>query len=92
VRFFTRRSIQRELRQAGFKTVRTHVTGLPLEVLSRGTGGLGGGAVRLLDRAAVAIRPTLFGYQLLYHCETSAAPVLIDEPPPARERDGPAGH
>ncbi|HVA19028.1 MAG TPA: bifunctional glycosyltransferase/class I SAM-dependent methyltransferase, partial [Solirubrobacteraceae bacterium] len=77
VRFFTRRSIERELQRAGFNTVRTAVTGLPLEVIVR-DGGKGRTLLRLLDRAAVSMRPTLFGYQFLYHCEMSPAPV-IDE-------------
>ncbi|MGA2471195.1 MAG: bifunctional glycosyltransferase/class I SAM-dependent methyltransferase [Solirubrobacteraceae bacterium] len=77
VRFFTRRSIERELHAAGLRTVRAHVTGLPLDVLARG-GRPGKRAVSVLDRAAVALFPTLFGYQLLYQCETSPAPVLID--------------
>jgi hypothetical protein len=32
---------------------------------------------------AVSMRPTLFGYQFLYHCEMSPAPVLVDESPTA---------
>ncbi|HXR14194.1 MAG TPA: bifunctional glycosyltransferase/class I SAM-dependent methyltransferase [Solirubrobacteraceae bacterium] len=77
VRFFTRRSIERELARAGFTTVRKQVTGLPLEVIAR-DGGKGRTLLRLLDRAVVALRPTLFGYQFLYHCEMNPAPV-IDE-------------
>ncbi len=79
VRFFTRRSIERELRDAGFKTVRTEVTGVPFDVLARGA-GRGKRLLRAIDRAAVAVRPTLFGYQLVYHCETPAASTLVDEP------------
>jgi glycosyltransferase involved in cell wall biosynthesis len=79
VRFFTRRSIERELRDAGFKIVRTEVTGLPLDVLARDA-GRSKRALRAIDRAAVALRPTLFGYQLVYHCETPPASTLVDEP------------
>jgi 2-polyprenyl-3-methyl-5-hydroxy-6-metoxy-1,4-benzoquinol methylase len=82
VRFFTRRMIERELRQAGFKVLRMEVTGMPLDVLAR-DGGKGRGVVGVLDRAAVAIRPTLFGYQFVYHCEAGEAPQLIDESLPA---------
>jgi 2-polyprenyl-3-methyl-5-hydroxy-6-metoxy-1,4-benzoquinol methylase len=81
VRFFTRRSIERELQGAGFNTVRTEVTGLPLDVIVR-DGRRATGLLRRLDRAAVSMRPTLFGYQFLYHCEIAPTPV-IDESPPA---------
>jgi 2-polyprenyl-3-methyl-5-hydroxy-6-metoxy-1,4-benzoquinol methylase len=82
IRFFTRRSIERELRRAGFRTVRSEVTGLPLDVIARDR-GKGKKLVSLLDRMAVSMRPTLFGYQFLYHCEMSPAPVLVDESPTA---------
>jgi 2-polyprenyl-3-methyl-5-hydroxy-6-metoxy-1,4-benzoquinol methylase len=82
VRFFTRRSIERELRQAGFRVVRTQFTGLPLDVLTH-DGGSARRVVGVLDRVAVAIRPTLFAYQLIYHCESSPPPMLIDESPNA---------
>jgi 2-polyprenyl-3-methyl-5-hydroxy-6-metoxy-1,4-benzoquinol methylase len=82
IRFFTRRSIERELRRAGFRTVRSEVTGLPLDVIANDR-GKGRALVSLLDRVVVAMRPTLFGYQFLYHCEMSPAPVLIDESPTA---------
>jgi 2-polyprenyl-3-methyl-5-hydroxy-6-metoxy-1,4-benzoquinol methylase len=71
VRFFTRRSIERELRDARFRTVRSRVTGLPFEVFSRDASS--GGAARTLDRAAAAIRPTLFAYQFIYLCEAPPA-------------------
>ena len=77
VHFFTRRSLERELRQAGFRTVRTQVTGLPFDVLARNGGKLTKLA-KLVDRAAVTIRPTLFGYQFVYQCEASPGPVVID--------------
>ncbi len=80
VRFFTQRSIERELHQAGFTTVRRHCTGLPLDVLTPGS-GTARRVVGMLDRAAVALRPQLFAYQFLYHCETSPAPTVIDESP-----------
>jgi SAM-dependent methyltransferase len=82
VHFFTRRSLERELRQAGFRTVRTQVTGLPFDVLARHGGKLAKLA-KLIDRATVTIRPTLFGYQFVYQCEASPAPVVIDERLPA---------
>jgi 2-polyprenyl-3-methyl-5-hydroxy-6-metoxy-1,4-benzoquinol methylase len=89
VRFFTRRSIERDLRGAGFQPVRRHVTGLPLDVLARGRGRFSN-ALRLLDRAMVGIRPTLFGYQFLYHCAVAPTSVPVDSSSPARERGVPA--
>jgi 2-polyprenyl-3-methyl-5-hydroxy-6-metoxy-1,4-benzoquinol methylase len=80
VRFFTQRSIERELHQAGFKVLRKHFTGVPLDVLTSGAGRTARG-VGLLDRIAVAIRPQLFAYQFLFQCEPEAAPTLIEEPP-----------
>jgi SAM-dependent methyltransferase len=77
VRFFTRRSIERELRDAGFTTTRKGVTGLPLDVLTR-KGGIGKRLLRTVDRAAVAARPTLFGYQLVYHCEAPPASEVLE--------------
>ena len=76
-------SIERELHRAGFRTVRSEVTGLPLDVIAKDA-GKGKKLVSLLDRMAVTMRPTLFGYQFLYHCEMSPAPVLVDESPTAR--------
>ena len=83
VHFFTRRSLDRELRQAGFRTVRTQVTGLPFDVLAR-KGGRLSKLAKLVDRAAVTIRPTFFGYQFVYECEAAPAPVVIDERRPAQ--------
>jgi 2-polyprenyl-3-methyl-5-hydroxy-6-metoxy-1,4-benzoquinol methylase len=82
VRFFTRRSIERLLRRTGFNIVRRETTGLPLEVV-RGEGGRGTGLIDMLDRATVAIRPTLFGYQFAYHCELSSVPSPSDESTPS---------
>ena len=73
VRFFTRRSLMRRLRSAGFSIVRDEATGLPLDVLVRGNGTLND-VLRALDRIAVAARPTLFGYQFVCRCESSAKP------------------
>ena len=76
VRFFTKRSFERILRDAGYTVVRSRGTGLPLEVADRG-GDPGGSAgpgersglgalLERADRAAVAVRPQLFAYQFLY--------------------------
>jgi 2-polyprenyl-3-methyl-5-hydroxy-6-metoxy-1,4-benzoquinol methylase len=72
VRFFTRRSFERLVREAGFEVVRRSVTGLPFEVIDRGGNGQeagSGSAARMLsrvDRTAAAVRPQLFAYQFIY--------------------------
>ncbi|MGB3412320.1 MAG: bifunctional glycosyltransferase/class I SAM-dependent methyltransferase [Microthrixaceae bacterium] len=73
VRFFTRRSLERLIKDAGFLVVQSDATGLPLEVSGRGgssgtapTSGRLGKLVARVDRALVTIRPQLFAYQFLY--------------------------
>ena len=64
LRFFTRRSFLRMVGTKGYDVLRSEVTGLPVETLvanRRLSSVLG-----RVDRALVAIRPTLFGYQFLY--------------------------
>ncbi len=73
VRFFTRRSFLRSLRTAGFSIVRDEATGLPLATLTRRDSTIVR-VLRALDRLAVNMRPTLFGYQFICQCE--ARPVL----------------
>jgi methionine biosynthesis protein MetW len=75
LRFFTRRSFEALLERGGWAVRRTEVVGLPLEVLDRGgaAGTEGSGRLRRAlgraDRSLVALRPQLFGYQLLYELE-----------------------
>lgn len=69
VRFFTRRGLMRRLRNAGFKVVHQETTGLPLDVLTSGGGGLTRRALRVADRFLVTLRPTLFGYQFVWMSE-----------------------
>jgi 2-polyprenyl-3-methyl-5-hydroxy-6-metoxy-1,4-benzoquinol methylase len=79
LRFFTRRSFMRLLRNAGFSITRYEATGLPLEVLTRRQDR----AVRVLrslDRLAVAARPTLFGYQFVCQCEPASTPSIVAAP------------
>jgi 2-polyprenyl-3-methyl-5-hydroxy-6-metoxy-1,4-benzoquinol methylase len=70
VRFFTRRSFLHLARQSGYAVRRTDVTSLPLEVVERGgEPGEAKGLRNVLqraDRLALSLRPTLFGYQLLF--------------------------
>jgi 2-polyprenyl-3-methyl-5-hydroxy-6-metoxy-1,4-benzoquinol methylase len=78
VRFFTRRSFERLTRNAGLNPVRRHVTGLPLDALTNAPQRPVTRVVRAADRLAVALRPTLFGYQLIYHFELSPAATRVD--------------
>ena len=71
VRFFTRRSLLRRLRNAGFNVVRQEATGLPLDVLARRRRRPCGACLRIVDRLLVTLRPTLFGYQFVCMCEPS---------------------
>jgi 2-polyprenyl-3-methyl-5-hydroxy-6-metoxy-1,4-benzoquinol methylase len=77
MRFFTRRSMSRRLRDAGFEIVRQEATGLPVEILLRGKGSAAS-ALRRIDHLAVATRPTLFGYQFVFQCVRPVAPSLLD--------------
>jgi 2-polyprenyl-3-methyl-5-hydroxy-6-metoxy-1,4-benzoquinol methylase len=72
VRFFTRRSFERLTHNAGLTPLRHHVTGLPLDALTTAPQRPLMRAVKAADRLAVALRPTLFGYQMIYHFELSA--------------------
>jgi 2-polyprenyl-3-methyl-5-hydroxy-6-metoxy-1,4-benzoquinol methylase len=78
VRFFTRRSFERLTRAAGLTALRKHVTGLPIEAITSASQHPLTRAVRTADRLAVALRPTLFGYQLIYHFELVAAATTVD--------------
>ena len=79
VRFFTRRGLLRWLRDAGFSVQRHEVTGLPLEVLTRSE-TLPRRLARIIDRFAVAARPTLFGYQFVVQCESTPEPSVVAPP------------
>ena len=85
VRFFTRRSIERDLRRAHFRIAQSAVTGVPFELLSRGR-NRGWTMLRALDRLTAALRPTLFAYQFVYLCEArpTHSPEPIDEWMPLR--------
>ena len=76
VRFFTRASFERTARDAGFAVERREAVGTPFEVVGRGGRGARGAIVRVaeaVDRVAVAVRPTLFGYQFLYELRPVSA-------------------
>ncbi len=69
LRFFTRASFERLVRQHGYAVARRTSVGVPVEVARRG-GRLGAGGlarrVGTLDRALVALWPNLFAYQHLF--------------------------
>ena len=76
VRFFTRRSFERLTREAGLTLVRTETVGTQFEVVERGSSRGRGSIVRVaeaVDRVAVAVRPTVFGYQFLYELRPSSS-------------------
>ncbi len=82
VRFFTRRTLDRLVHDAGFTTVRSETVGLPLEVGGRGTAvEVPAGPtrsrlrrlVRAVDKALVRLRPQLFGYQFVYELRPAPA-------------------
>lgn len=71
VRFFTRRTLRRMLREAGLRPVRTRVVGTPVDTIA-----VRGRLPRLLlrcaaavDRRATRLWPTMFGYQFLQELE-----------------------
>jgi hypothetical protein len=64
LRFFTRLTLRRLVRRAGFDILEERYTGLPLGTISA-TDGLKIRAVRKVDRGLVRMRPTFFGYQLI---------------------------
>lgn len=63
LRFFTRRSLRRLVRAAGFDVVQETATGLPVDSITAG-GGVSS-LVRRIDRLLVRVRPTLFAYQYI---------------------------
>jgi SAM-dependent methyltransferase len=76
-RFFTRNSLARMIRNAGFEIRRQRQVGLPFDVLAGTGGSLGTRFVRAVDRVTVSLRPTLFAYQFVWHLERPNAPELV---------------
>ena len=70
IRFFTRRSFEHLIDDAGLVVVRRDATGLPFDVAKRGSGDDGErakvGLLGTVDALTVKLRPQLFGYQFLY--------------------------
>jgi 2-polyprenyl-3-methyl-5-hydroxy-6-metoxy-1,4-benzoquinol methylase len=76
VRFYTRRSLLRAIRKAGFEVQELHVTGLPIDVLQAPPGALKR-VVVALDSLLVRLRPTLFGYQFVLSVTPKSGPQSI---------------
>jgi hypothetical protein len=71
LRFFTRATFERLVERSGMRVRRRSTAGLPIEVVERG-GDVPISAehvVASVDRAGVALWPTLFGYQFLFELE-----------------------
>jgi glycosyltransferase involved in cell wall biosynthesis len=69
VRFFTRRTFERLVRDGRLRVVERETVGTPFEILDRGGSSPLGSVARwagAVDRAAVRVWPTLFGYQFIY--------------------------
>lgn len=65
LRFFTRSTLRRMVRAAGFDIVEEIATGLPLGAVGDGAPRSALSAIRRIDEALVKLRPTLFGYQYI---------------------------
>ncbi|HYJ74058.1 MAG TPA: bifunctional glycosyltransferase/class I SAM-dependent methyltransferase [Kineosporiaceae bacterium] len=81
--FFTRSTLRRAVRAAGFDIVEEAATGLPLGAIGSGEPGRPARALQRLDAALVRARPTLFGYQhvlrLVPHREDTVYADDLDE-------------
>jgi 2-polyprenyl-3-methyl-5-hydroxy-6-metoxy-1,4-benzoquinol methylase len=73
LRFFTRRSFLRLIKQAGLEPLDHRHTGLPFDALGVGTDGPVGRVGSVLDRALVRVWPTMFAYQFVYELAVSPA-------------------
>lgn len=86
LRFFTRATLRRLVRQAGFDVLEEVATGLPLGAVGADTAR--SSPLRRLDETLVRLRPTLFGYQnvlrLTAHAEES---IHVDRLEPAGGRE-----
>ena len=78
LRFFTRSTLRRLVRSAGFDILDERATGLPLGVVSDADGPRLR-IVRRIDNTLVRARPTLFGYQFIMRLTPHAAEALVVE-------------
>ncbi len=87
LRFFTRATLRRLVRSAGFDVLAERATGLPLG--ASGPDGSGASVVRRLDERLVRLRPTLFGYQHVLRLTPHAQEVIYaDDLQVERSQDG----
>jgi 2-polyprenyl-3-methyl-5-hydroxy-6-metoxy-1,4-benzoquinol methylase len=73
LRFFTRKSFLRMVKQAGLEPVARRHTGLPFDALGVGTDRAVGRLAAAIDRALVRLWPTMFAYQFVYELAISPA-------------------
>jgi glycosyltransferase involved in cell wall biosynthesis/ubiquinone/menaquinone biosynthesis C-methylase UbiE len=73
LRFFTRTSLRRLVKRAGFDILEETATGLPLGVITDSSGAK---LVRAIDDSLVRLRPTLFGYQYLLRLRPHAEEMI----------------
>lgn len=78
LRFFTRSTLRRMVRNCGFDVLDERATGLPLGTLSPGDSWRLR-ATRGLDRALVRARPTFFGYQFILRLTPHAEEAVVVE-------------
>jgi len=86
VRFYTRRSLLRQVRKNGFQVAELTVSGLPIDVL-HAKPGLLQRAVVGVDSLLVRLRPTLFGYQFVLSLTRKPAPRSVTFGRDNAERD-----
>jgi hypothetical protein len=78
LRFFTRSTLRRLVRDCGFDILEERATGLPLGTISE-AGDRRLRAMRKVDGAMVRIRPTLFGYQFILRLAPHAEEAVVVE-------------
>jgi glycosyltransferase involved in cell wall biosynthesis len=71
LRFFTQRSFSKMAKRAGMQVRRRSMTGLPVEIASRGGPSPSRflRAIAAIDAVGLAVSPNLFSYQLLFELE-----------------------
>jgi glycosyltransferase involved in cell wall biosynthesis/ubiquinone/menaquinone biosynthesis C-methylase UbiE len=78
LRFFTRATLRRLVRRAGFDILDMRSTGLPLGVVSSADGRKLR-LIRRIDGRLVRMRPTLFGYQFILRLTPHAEEAVVVE-------------
>jgi len=76
LRFFTRATLRRLVRRAGFDILQERTTGVPLGVVSSADGRRLR-LMRRLDSRLVRFRPTLFGYQFILRLTPHAEEAVV---------------